>query len=238
MTIPLVYAEEQLTAGAVLRLEGAAYHYLGRVMRVKSGDVVRVSDGRGVVVCGEVGRVGSDWLELRLGQPECVDSCVVPVSMVLSPLKGKGHYNGLRACGELGVERVVVVPMERSIARVQPAKLAHLQESVREAARRVGQPRVAQVSLCDSLAAAVGRQVGDRLYFFHEKGGQGVGTIEPPEAGGVCFVVGPEGGLSPGEATLLQGAGVSPIRLAGPAYTAETALVLAVTLIMHRMGRL
>jgi 16S rRNA (uracil1498-N3)-methyltransferase len=238
MTIPLVYVDEPLSVGATLRLSGRSWHYLGRVMRVKAEDVVRVSDGSGGIAPAKVAAVGSDWLEVVVGTVWTVPAPAVGVTMLVSPLKGKGLQPGLRVCSELGVDAVVLLPLERSISLVSGPKLERMQESVRESARRVGQPRICTVLAGLSLQAEIERRVDEQLFFFHEKDGGSLDEVLLDLNKPAAFVVGPEGGLAPGEVAQLRAAGAQGIRLQGPAFSAETAVGIAATLALHKAGRL
>lgn len=238
MTVPLVYVDEPLFAGATLRLTGRPWHYLGRVMRVQAQDAVRVSNGAGSVAPAEVAAVGADWLEVVVGTVCTVPAPAVAVTMLVSPLKGKGLQPGLRVCSELGVDAVVVVPLERSIARVSGPKLERMRESMRESARRVGQARVCTLLAGVSLQAEIERRADEQLFFFHEKDGISLAEVSLDLTRAAAFVVGPEGGLAPGEVLQLQDAGARGIRLQGPAYSAETVVGIAATLALHKAGRL
>jgi 16S rRNA (uracil1498-N3)-methyltransferase len=62
-------------------------------------------------------------------------------------------------------------------------------------------------------------------------------TVPLPPAGEVVLVIGPEGGLTPGEQSAFEAAGACPVRLGGTVLRLSTAGVAAVSVLSTRLGR-
>src|ERR1041384_8350754 len=112
---PRLYVEQQLSAGTVLPIDGAAANYLLAVMRLKQGDPVKLFDG----VTGEWLALARDLrkrdlvLEVTelLREREPVPDlwlCAAPIK------KGRIDWVAEKAC-ELGVARLAPVLTRRAV---------------------------------------------------------------------------------------------------------------------------
>lgn len=200
-------------------LDDADAHHLGKVLRVRVGEDVSVTDGRGrwrVCRMGEgrrlvdAGPIGTSARERR-------------VAVAFALTKGDKPEVVVQKLTELGVDLVVPFVAERSVVRWDEAKaernVDRWRRIAREAvmqSRQVFVPTVLDVQ--PSLAAAVSACGG--TVAVAEPGGP------PFDAHVTAVVVGPEGGFAPHEIT---GPTVS---LPGGVLRAETAAVVAGTLLV------
>lgn len=204
-------------------LESDDAHHLARVLRLRDGERVTASDGRG------------RWRNCRFdgsvlavdGEIESeVSSGAVAVLVALS--KGDKPETAVQKLTELGVSRVVLFVAERSVVKWDDGKsqrnIERLRKVAREAAmqsRQVWLPAIDDVQ--PSLAAAIAL----------------VGDVVVAEPGGAAFdasvtavAVGPEGGFTPGELD-----GRRTVSLPGGVLRAETAAVVAGALLVDRNTR-
>lgn len=204
-------------------LESDDAHHLARVLRLRDGERVTASDGRG------------RWRNCRFdgsvlavdGEIESeVSSGAVAVLVALS--KGDKPETAVQKLTELGVSRVVLFVAERSVVKWDDGKsqrnIERLRKVAREAAmqsRQVWLPAIDDVQ--PSLAAAIAL----------------VGDVVVAEPGGAAFdasvtavAVGPEGGFTLGELD-----GRRTVSLPGGVLRAETAAVVAGALLVDRNTR-
>ena len=172
-------------------LEEADRHHLARALRLRSGDPLTVSDGRG------------RWRTARFGDRLVPES---PIVAVPPPSHTVGLGVALTKAGkpdlvvqkatELGVERIVLFHAEYSVARWDAARqakgIARLARVAREAAMQSRQVWVPTVAFADDLAA-LAALVGPRGMARADFGGAAIGG--PPH----FVAIGPEGGWSDGE---------------------------------------
>jgi 16S rRNA (uracil1498-N3)-methyltransferase len=191
-------------------------HHLERVLRVRAGDIVTVSDGRGA------------WRECRFGPelepagPVVVDdSPVPPITVALALTKRDKPELAVQKLTEVGADRIVLLTADRSVARWDDDRagrgLARVRRVAREAAmqsRRTWLPAVeGPVGFTDALAmpaAALADMAG-----------------EPPSLARPSILIGPEGGWSDEERAAAVAAGVPAVRLGPHVLRAETAAVVA-----------
>jgi len=250
MTVPTWYVDTLPAVGQSVRMGGSAHHYLARVLRVMAGESLRLCDGAGQIARARVLAVDDVGVDALVETVETAPQRRFGLTLVASPLKRKGTDFLAARCAELGVDRLVLVRMDRSIARLEDDRLDRLERVSAEAARQVGQPEVTRLELKSSLAGAIeslqmpnegeppSSLRGTRLFFLWEEGGQDVRDLRLQESAGAVCVVGPEGGFSERETSMLQESGATPVFFRGAAYRAATAAVIGAVLFLHAGGRL
>lgn len=127
---------------------------------------------------------------------------------------------------ELGVHRILVTPMTRSVARLDPARsvrrLQHWRDLVIAACCQCGRNRLPSVDYAASLDAAltVEPEVESRLLLSPS-----AATDLPSNlpGGRAVLMVGPEGGVTDAELKHAERAGFAPVRLGPRILRAETA---------------
>jgi len=195
-------------------------HHLGRVLRLRPGQVVTVADGRG------------RWRPCTWGpggglEPagEVVEEVPPspPVTVALALTKGARADWAVQKLTELGVDAVVPFVAERSVVRWDPAaarRHAQRWRSVaREAAMQCRRARLPEVGEVVAFAEAAARP-GAALA---EPGGRRLDLSHP------TVLVGPEGGWSPAELAC----GLPTVSLAPTILRSETAAVAAAAVLCH-----
>jgi 16S rRNA (uracil1498-N3)-methyltransferase len=183
-----------------LALEGDDAHHLVRVLRLRPGEVVTAANGAGqwrpyVLEAGT---------ELRATGPEETEPELSPrLSVAFALTKGDKPELAVQKLTELGVDRILPVLAERSIARPDPVRAAaagqRWRRVAREAAgqcRRARLPEVADLAPLESLAGHPGLVVAER-------GGAPPAALAAGWGMEVLIVVGPEGGLTDREVEML-----------------------------------
>jgi 16S rRNA (uracil1498-N3)-methyltransferase len=188
-------------------------HHLGRVLRLRAGEVVSVSDGRGGWrACAWTGTGVEPTDEVvREAAP------VPPVTVAFAPVKGDRPEWVVQKLTEVGVDRIVPFTAARSVVRWDGDRgvrqLERLRRIAREAAmqaRRVWLPEVAEPTSFSAVAGLDGVALA-------EPGG-GPPTLVRP-----VLAVGPEGGWSPEELD----EGLPHVGLGLTVLRAETAAIAA-----------
>lgn len=234
---------------AYLRLEGKEFTYLARVLRMKEGEQFAGLDAEGNLVRLTISSLASHSCLLRVeprstgeasadsASPTIERSNAQPLRITLYQCVPKGRKMDLivRQATEAGVDRIVPVTSAHSIPRYAPGdeegKIARWKRIVREAVQQSGNvitPEVGAPIELDHIAKDWGNR-GIAL-FFHERplANKTLHEYLSSDATRVALVVGPEGGLSPGEVETLKRAGFDGIYLGENVLRVETAALYAV----------
>ena len=203
--------------GQTLRLGGDERHYLGRALRARPGERVRVADGLGGGVVAVLrGFEGDDAL---LDVESRLDDRAEPwaLHLALCPPRGDALDQALEAAVQLGVESLVLLRSQRTLANFDGGALQseRLQRRLQEACRQCERSRVpallGPLDLDQHLA-----QPGDGLRLFaSERGGLSLSRAlgEAGPALSLRTVVGPEGGFSGEELQAAAAQGWTPVTL-------------------------
>lgn len=147
---------------------------------------------------------------------------------------------------ELGVARIVPVLSEHSVQRdglEHQKSHAWPKQALRAArqCRRASLPDVREaVELAAVLDDACFTEADLRVYLDDRSASRHALSDASSGADGrrrrIVFAVGPEGGFSDAERSLLEGRGALPLRLGGRVLRAETAVFAGLTLLQHAYG--
>lgn len=194
-------------------------HHLGRVLRLRDGESVTASNGRGQWrAC--VWRDGA--LEVA-GEVVASAAPSVRCAVAFTPVKGDRNEWAVQKLTEIGIDEVIILaPTQHSVVRWSDAdkQLRKLRVVAREAAmqsRRVWLPNIVGLATLHDVCAGDGAAVADP---------DGVAL----HAGVSLVVVGPEGGFAEDELP----AGVPRVQLGDTILRAETATLVAATLLVAR----
>jgi len=172
-------------------------HHLARVLRLRPGEIVTVADGAGAWRPYRVAGVESAAVALEAtgaGEREPALSPRLAVAFALT--KGDKPDLVVQKLTELGVDRILPVVAERSVARPAPARAAAAVERWRRVAREASRqcrrarlPAVEDVRPLAELAGHPGLVVAER-------GGERPDALGVPPGGELLVVIGPEGGFT------------------------------------------
>jgi 16S rRNA (uracil1498-N3)-methyltransferase len=202
-------------------LDEATLHHVRRVLRVRDGERITLTDGGGAwrwgaFVGGRVEAAGDVHLE------PAVDP---PLTLAVAAPKGERAEWLVQKCTEAGVDRIVWLTTERSVVRWDGERaerhLVRLRRIASESAlqsRRVWLPLIeGPVAAADVLPTAVVAEPGGR----------------PVAAGDTTVAVGPEGGWTEAELQLARDC----VSLGPNVLRVETAALAAVVLMADRRIR-
>jgi 16S rRNA (uracil1498-N3)-methyltransferase len=199
-------------------LADADAHHVFRVLRVRPGETVTVTDGRGRWrACRSV-----DGAVEPVGEVQEVPRRAVPLTVACTIPKQDRPEWIVQKLTELGVDRIVLLHAERSVVRWADDRAArHLTKLRRVAAEALQQSRgvwlptvEGPVPALDVLRTAAAAEPGS----------------PPIGAGDTTVAIGPEGGWSPAE----LGAAARCVSIGAGVLRVETAaIVAAARMVMH-----
>ncbi|MFB8771415.1 16S rRNA (uracil(1498)-N(3))-methyltransferase [Streptomyces broussonetiae] len=244
MTAPVFVVDRLDPVGAEFVLEGAEGRHAVSVKRLRPGEDVVLTDGRGRWTEGVVKAAeGKDRLvvgELAAVREEPEEGPRITVVQALP--KGDRGELAVETMTEVGVDAIVPWAAARCITQWKGERglkaLGKWRATAREAgkqSRRVRFPEVADAATSRQVASLLAD--ADFAAVLHESGDAPLATAELPAKGHIVLVVGPEGGVSPEELALFTQAGARPYRLGRSVLRTSTAGTAATALLLGRTGR-
>jgi 16S rRNA (uracil1498-N3)-methyltransferase len=213
-----------VAAGGREQVDEAEQHHL-RVRRAADGEQVALRDGAGLVGTGRLVGSGRSWLV----EVETVERRARPAGLTLAVGAGDRERFAwlVEKAVELGVTAVVPLETERTAgvsSRLRESHVARLRRQALEAIKQCGAAWALDIEAPTTVAELAGR-TGTGLRWLADATG-----AAPPsslESGAVTVVVGPEGGLSDAERSVLVAAGYSSMALGPYTLRFETAALAA-----------
>lgn len=228
--------------GLAVTLGGSEGKHAVNVRRMRVGEGIQLSDGKGLRVRGTVSALGNSSLTVNVDSVSQEPKPEVGLTIIQALAKGDRDELAIQAATELGCWGVVPWQADRSISKWEGPKVAksvdRWQTIVAEAAKqslRVFEPQVAQPVTSKQLVAAVSSY--DLVLVLDPTAEQGLGSysIEATNKS-VAIVVGPEGGISEHELEALETAGAKRVNLGEPILRTSTAGVAAIAVIQAKLG--
>lgn len=243
MTTLPVFLVEHLPDGEHAVLDGPEGRHAATVRRLRTGEELVLSDGRGGLARCAVRTVERDAVDLAVAERWTQPPPQPRVELAQALIKGDRGELAVELATEAGIDAIHPWRAARCVARWDDGPradkaLARWRNTAREAAkqaRRAWCPEVGEP--VDTAALADRCRAATLALVLHESADRGLPDMALPETGDLLLVVGPEGGVTDAELDTLAEAGAVPVRL-GPtvlrASTAATVALGALGVLTHR----
>jgi 16S rRNA (uracil1498-N3)-methyltransferase len=244
MPLKRFYVAEKLAAGAELRLGDEAARYLGRVLRLRSGDAVHVFNGDDGEWSATIGGFGKDRVTLLLH--EAIENTAEPelsIHLVQGVSRGERMDFVVQKATELGVARITPVLTDYGVVKLDDGRAGkrrtHWEGVAASACEQSGRVKPPLIDLPLPLNDWLGgRRAGTVTDLMLRPGtGKPLTDTGKPEAG-LCLLVGPEGGFSDREYDDAGFAGFEAVTLGPRILRTETAAVAAIAVAQALWGDL
>lgn len=241
MSTPPLFLLDDLPVDDTAVLTGAEGRHAAKVRRMRSGEAVRLGDGRGTVLDCRVVEVRPDGLLLEIRQRRTVARPQPRLVVVQALAKGDRDELAVETMTELGVDEIVPWAAERSVVRWSGPRgdraLERWRRIVREAAKQSRRAWTPVVSEPADDAAVLARLRPGSGFVLHEAADAPLSGAVLPRTGELVLVVGPEGGISAAELDRFAAAGALPVRLGTTVLRTSTAGPAALAALSVRLGR-
>ena len=228
--------------GSSVEVTGDEAHHAVAVRRLRVGEQVVLTDGRGAAATGTVRSTGKRVFEVGVDDVRHEPRPQPGLVVVQALPKGDRGELAVELLTEVGVATVVPWAATRSVAvwKGDRAARAHAkwQATAREAAkqaRRAWHPDVAPLARSADVLELV--RAADLALVLHEAATEPLVAYEPPASGTIVLVVGPEGGLTDDEVSACVDAGAHAVRLGAEVLRTSTAGVAAAAALLSRTPR-
>lgn len=241
MSAPLFLVDE-LPGGSAYTLTGPEGHHAADVQRLRPGETLTLSDGRGGTASATVTAVRRGSVDLAVSERHLADAPDPRLVVVQAIAKGDRGELAVQTMTEVGVDEIVPWAASRSVAQWRGERGARSRDrwiaTAREAAKQARRAWLPAVGAECATARVVARLAGAAAAFvLHEAATDRLSTAELPATGEIVLVVGPEGGITDAELAAFGAAGASAVRLGDPVLRTSTAGVAALAVLSARLSR-
>lgn len=244
MTLPVHLAPTlvDVTPGSTVAVEGDEAHHAVAVRRLRVGEQVVLTDGRGRSATGSVSSTGKRVFEVLVSEVTASPRPDPAVTVVQAIPKGDRGELAVEMLTEIGVDTIVPWAASRCVAvwRGERAtkSLTRWRTTAREAAKQARRSWFPEVTDAASTARVCELLVdADLVVVLHEEATAAFTLLDAPRSGRLVVLVGPEGGISPDELAVFAGAGAVPVRLGTEVLRTSTAGVAAVAALLAQTPR-
>ena len=243
MRIPRLFVDLDLSDGDTVDLDDRATHHVSRVLRLRSGDPVRLFNGRNGEYEAYLNQISRDGASAVVGRGSAISrESGISITLCQGIARGNRMDLVLQKSIELGVNKIIPVWTDRSTLRLDGKRLErrmqHWRGIIINACEQCGRNRIPEISYPVGLQEWLHTCIpADTKLVLDPDAGLSLSEINTPERN-IILLTGPEGGLSDGEKTRLAQAGFSSIRLGKRILRTETASITAISCIQFLWGDL
>lgn len=241
MRLTRIFVDEPLAPGGEIVLPMAAASHVSRVLRLTGGDPLILFNGQGGEYTARVVELRSGRVCVSLERHEEIER-EAPFELTLAQGVSRGERMDwvIQKATELGVHAIAPILTERSVVKLDEqkaeAKRRHWRAVAIAACEQCGRNRVPEIETPMALAEWLARpRDGARLVL-------GLDAATPlasaPRRSSATLLIGPEGGLTPQERLLADIAGFKAYRLGPRVLRAETAAIVALSVLQSVHGDL
>ncbi len=233
-----------------VKLEGKDAHYVTTVLRLKAGSHLLAQDRQGtryqaVII---VATPSSCTLKLAVVSKEIIatdalpsyEGSFTPLVLLQCLLKGKKEEQVVRQATEIGVGEIALISSKHCMVHLDKknpkARFARLDAQITEAIQQSGSavPTTLHDTIIDLRTLPAWWNDRGPILFFHQStrtASKDLSTyaqsFDPQKP--LAILIGPEGGFSEEECTLLEDAGALPVLLKSNILRSETAAIYALS---------
>ncbi len=237
---------QRLVTGSEVELAEKDLNHAYRVLRLRPGDNIAISDALGKTFSGIVSGSGPKSVKVLLGKE--LPPAESPLNIILYQALSKGEKMDLvvRQSVELGVKKIIPVATSRSIPDLgghkEKKKNQRWQSIARSAAAQCRRTFLPTVEPVRNLKAIL-PELGENQCLVPWEGELCLPLVDVlkqprPEGKAVLLLIGPEGGFDSNEVEAVRSTGAHLVHLGPRVLRTETAASVAIAMIQALWGDL
>ena len=239
-----LFVEARLASGAEIELGADPARYLGKVLRLRTGEEIRVFNGDDGEFTATIKRLGKSVAVMAVGAAvESNAESPLKTHLVQGISRGERMDFVVQKATELGVKRITPVLTEYGVVKLDTKRAAkrrdHWQGVAESACEQSGRTRPPLIDAVIPLNGWFGARPkeADLDLILRPDAAQSLATLTAPQTK-LCLIVGPEGGFSHAEYDDAAAAGFQPVSLGPRVLRTETAAVAALAIAQATWGDL
>ncbi|MDI3534434.1 MAG: rRNA (uracil1498-N3)-methyltransferase [Thermosediminibacterales bacterium] len=226
-------------------ISGTEANHISRVLRMKPGQKITVSDGCGKDFLAEIIEINKDCVKAEIiVKTTTVNEPLLDVVLFQSLPKFDKMDIVIQKTTELGIKAIYPVITERTVVKLNEKKIHERQKRwsriAREAAKQSNRsciPKVGQVMDFKSALNMI-NEFSLTIIPWEEEKRHNLKQILRNSAGikKISFFIGPEGGFTQNEVDLAMKKGAQPVSLGPRILRTETAGIALSAILMYELG--
>jgi len=234
LKLPRLYVPDDLMVGASIELSQSQAHYLGAVMRLKSGAQIRVFNGESCEYLAEITEIAKRRATITIVEQLRPAKSAPDIWLLFAPIKKHRNSFIIEKATELGAALIQPVITARTISKIRPKTgMDKMEAQIIEAAEQTERLDLPQLGEPLKLDALLKDWDEARTLIFADEAGDALpaatalAKIKAPAA----ILIGPEGGFTPEERETLRAKPYcAPINLGPRILRADTAAAATLAL--------
>ncbi len=239
------FVQPEQIHGKTVKIQGSEVNHIKNVLRMKSGEQIRISDGKSMDYLCEIETLEEDAVYAAIME-EWEGDTELPVKIILYQGLPKGEKLEwiIQKSVELGVYKIHPVAMKFSVAKVEPKKEESkkkrwnaIAKSAAEQSKRLIVPEVGEVL---SYKECLKEWENLDLVLVPYESAKGMETIQKTletvkNGMKIGILIGPEGGISEQEIEEAKASGAKIVSLGKRILRTETAALAMLSILMYHI---
>ena len=234
-----LFFTDQINDGSIQTLDNDDAHHAIKVLRLKLGEVIKISDGVKKWVSGSIIEISKKELTISISERGDFEEKKPELVLVQAVTKSERNKEMLELAVEAGVDRIIPWQAERSISKWQSDSAQKWEIGIKEACKQARQVRLPKLMPMLTTAGVVQLLSKDaRIIVFHESASEKFTQLQLPESlAAIYLVIGPEGGISQSELSIFENGGSKIVRLGETVLRSAHAGFAAISAVQTKLGR-
>jgi 16S rRNA (uracil1498-N3)-methyltransferase len=234
-----LFFTDQINDGSTQTLDNDDAHHAIKVLRLKLGEVIKISDGVKKWVSGSIIEISKKELTISISERGNFEEKKPELALVQAVTKSERNKEMLELAIEAGVDRIIPWQAERSISKWQSDSAQKWEIGIKEACKQARQVRLPKLMPMLTTAGVVQLLSKDaRIIVFHESASEKFAQLQLPESlASIYLVIGPEGGISQSELSIFENGGSKIVRLGETVLRSAHAGFAAISAVQTKLGR-
>ncbi|WP_022668468.1 RsmE family RNA methyltransferase [Desulfospira joergensenii] len=243
--MPKFLIQKQAIANGRVRIIGQEAKHISKILRLKKGDPLDLTDGKGVDYSGLILGTSLHQVDIEIisEQPSATES-PLKISLCSGMLKNQKMDEMIKNLTQLGIDEWIPFFCERSVptpdSKGIEKKLGRWQNIAREAVKQCRRSRVPDILTPVDFRKVLDRTAPSDIKIAFWEGSdtplKSLTVPSPAPDSRVAILIGPEGGFSSREIKMAQEKGFISFSLGPRILRAENASVCACALVQHILG--
>lgn len=241
MRIPRVYSQQELFQGEVITLAKQTSHHLTNVLRRSVDSKIEVFNQDAKCYLGKIVSVKELVQVELLTEITYNTESNLQISLAFALIKPDRLDFAIQKTVELGVTKIIPIITQRSIVHLTGERLAkkleHWQAIAISSTAQSHRVKVPEVSSPFSLSDYIGSSLAEQKLYCHPESSNSISKLKITDEK-VDIMIGPEGGFTDEELSLLRAQAWQDVGLGKRILRAETAGIAAVTILQSLSGNM